>query len=363
MVLADTKLIHEAREEVKRILTEVVNNWDRLKKRTESTIRCCYLSLDGQVHAVSDIITKSSTIGYILQKFLEHDPLYQELWNIAISEVSKVGPEYETWFRNIVARQMTFLLSLSPAHDWKSLLHEMYKLKDEPLVQLTFLDLAESIILQHVLSRSTVAHIYLYGSSRFRKQMIEASEKMKDAGEDFDKFHENMITKKVAPAIYSILSALNLISSVIDEKIASYPVLGKIVVSGGLRAKVTVQTGIGASFSKALLHGIASKTNLYIPGFFISTLIGNCLLAEMWSLAVAQEKIANIVQEALVRHNSLTVRIIDTIKKSQKLSMRELRNHYEPADGVRDAVLAFLLINTAEKSADEIALSDLLRII
>ncbi|MEM0276688.1 hypothetical protein [Pyrobaculum sp.] len=345
----------EAKQIFKDVVRFAIENRGRGRGATGA---CCLLSLDEEVRRMDKAITEKFGVRliHVFTTYLEREALFSDL----LDDVKKDVKEPRR-FEEFLTRQFTFLLALSPVTLPGELLEEVYVLAESPRLAITFFDLAESIALQYALSRSAVAHIYLYGSSIFRRKVMEARAQMGE--EKYKTIHDKTVVKEVAPSLYVLLSALNLVTNAIDEKLETYPTLGQLSVRRKLQAKVVIQTGIGAALAKALIYGVAGKTELYIPSFFVSAVLGNALLFNIWPMAQSQINAGQIAHEAIAIYKRVKEQIQQKVRAAGRLSLRQLEIYYELADAIRDSVLAYLIVNSERAELREEALNELLRII
>jgi len=371
------ELYKDTREVYRNIIRNIIEKWDTIKSRKQTTnLRhedsCCLLSRDEQVFKVYNIVNNTENsikIIDIFNRFIDIEPFLSELWKNVSNEISQqFGEEAQRQLVRLVSRQLTFLLALSPVSESDklrtSVIYEI-KVPDALNISLTFFDLAESLILQYILIRSAAALIYLYGSSRFRREAFLVYEKMKEKDLDYKDIHD-IITHKIAPPIYSFLSALNLVSGNIDEEIRRYKIIRYLSVNQGTiirNIKAVIPTGMGAALAKALIYGIAARSTYYIPSFYVTAVVGNRLLIEIWHYIKTTDDIKSIFQEALARHRRIMRQTRDIISKAPKEFLKDIEIFYDSADVIRDSVLSYIIQKTAEGVMDAQALSELLRIL
>jgi len=365
-----SQLYSETRNVFRQILRDAIDKWKKgicpSSKRRKTSERIKYsLSEDDDVVCLDSWLSENFSVHIrgLVNRYLETEEYLGKLLDSMGTELAEIDDSRNA-FIEFFSRQMGFLLALSPVSRWDALMKdEIYVVKETPRLSLSFFDLAESIMMQYILLRSAAAHIYLYGSSKFRVEAIKAKTEMNAIGEDFDRFHsDGPITKKVAPAIYAFLSALNLVSSAVDRQMAKYPILNKLSISGGLRSKPIILTGMGAALAKALIHGVATRSETYVTNFFASALVGNRLLVEMWRFVEREKSIRSIVMEALTRYVRIKAQVVEKLKQAPKLYLRSAELYYDSSDAIRDSILIYLIQNV-EEDLDEKQLSDLLRIL
>jgi hypothetical protein len=355
-------LFEEARRALTPVISEVITGWKGLGRKHPSERICCLLSFDDKVHQVAKLLSDKYSVHIrgLFQRFLDSEEFLSKLIEKIRLNISTNFDEFNNIFIDVISRQVVFVLALSPVVYWERLRAKIYDVVEG--LPLTFYDLAEAVMTQFVFLRSAAAHVYLYGSSQFRSEAMSLREKMLEKGEDFEELHEKRITKHIAPALYAFLSALNLVSHAADEVFAQYPTLKKLSISGGFTSKPIVLTGMGATLAKALLHGVATRSSMYVVNFYLSSLLGNALLVEMWNYVKTTSEVRSVVMEALARYKRIRAQIMESVKTAPKLYLRDAETYYDSADAIRDAILIYLIQNT-EKKIDEVELNNLLRIL
>ena len=355
-------LFEEARRALTPVISEVITGWKGFGRKHPSERICCLLSFDDKVHKVAKLLSDKYSVHIrgLFQRFLDSEEFLSKLIEKIRLNIPTNFDEFNNIFIDVVSRQVVFVLALSPVVYWERLRAKIYDVVEG--LPLTFYDLAEAVMTQFVFLRSAAAHVYLYGSSQFRSEAISLREKMLEKGEDFEELHEKRITKHIAPALYAFLSALNLVSHAADEVFAQYPTLKKLSISGGFTSKPIVLTGMGATLAKALLHGVATRSSMYVVNFYLSSLLGNALLVEMWNYVKTTSEVRSVVMEALARYKRIRAQIMESVKTAPKLYLRDAETYYDSADAIRDAILIYLIQNT-EKKIDEVELNNLLRIL
>jgi hypothetical protein len=355
-------LYEEARRALIPAISEVITGWKGFGRKRPSERICCLLSYDDKVHQVAKLLSDKYSVHIrgLFQRFLDSEEFLNRIIEKIKLNISMNFEEFNYAFIDMISRQVVFALALSPVVYWDRLRAKIYDVAEG--LPLTLYDLAEAVMTQFVFLRSAAAHVYLYGSSQFRLKAISLREKMLEKGEDFEEIHEKRITKHIAPALYAFLSALNLVSHAADEALAQYPTLKKLSISGGFTSKPMVLTGMGATLAKALLHGVATRSSMYVVNFYLSSLLGNALLVEMWSYVKTTSEVRSVVMEALARYKRIRAQIMESVKTAPKLYLRDAETYYDSADAIRDAILVYLIQNT-EKKIDEIELNNLLRIL
>ena len=305
----------------KSFLKRAVELWG---KKIRGERRCCLLTLDEKVWGMREDLSRELSRDF--------EEAFQEL---ARGSLGRIYEEASRWagspeFGELAQWQIVFAAGLMEGDE------EVLKISGGLSLRLS--DVAESLAFQQLLGRSAVAHIFLYGSARFREEAAALIGKM---GEEdyYSEVHDKKITKEVAPAIYAALSAINFVSSVADEEVEKDEVLRWISLSGGLKVKVVVQTGVGSAAAKAL----AARAPL--EGLFLSILLGDALLFKMWPQLARLESLGDAAREAWWLYGCLRERLA-SLAESEGLRRVEL--FYDAGDAARDAAIAYAVAKAAE---------------
>ncbi|MEM1890257.1 MAG: hypothetical protein QXN04_08960 [Pyrobaculum sp.] len=256
------------------------------------------LTSDEKVWYIAEHIKNQNTPSAILNKLLKDSPRYvQDIW-----EMYKDFDVVE-----IVAPVATLVISLSPVYRLVTEAGEYLFKHDD--IEYTVGDLARGYLNTFLLGQNAVANRFIYGSDRFVKTVKNLDEKQRK------KFHEVMILHKWAPSIYFLLSALNLLTNHVDDRLADDTVLKYFSMKGlGLarNAKVFMFTGLGSAIGTALLYGLVNKSLHYFVYGFASLVLGAAYLKEMQKLADSGNLYKYNVME---RYNNLRSRISDLKKR------------------------------------------------
>lgn len=306
----------------KSFLEHAVKLWRRPPKGRQ---RRYLLTLDEEVWGVREALSRELS-GDFEEAFKElaHGPLGR-----IYEEVSRWAGSPE--FGELAQWQIVFAAGLVEGDE------EVLKISGGLSLRLS--DVAESLAFQQLLGRSAVAHIFLYGSARFREEAAVLVGKMGER-DYYSEVHEKKITREAAPAIYAALSAINFVSSVADEELVEHVVLRWISLSGGLRVKVVVQTGVGSAVAKAL----AARAPL--ESLFLSILLGNVLLFKMWPQLARLGSLGDAAREAWWLYGCLRERLA-SLAESEGLRRVEL--FYDAGDAARDAAIAYVIAKVSEE--------------
>lgn len=342
-----------AREVVYYTLREVIANWKKLsshRKHVEEYTNKLSLSDDIEVHRVYALIRKRSVdTRKVFQEFLVSEPLYGELYD----KLSRNMPFQED-FLDLLAHQAVFALALSPSY---LVAEERCKFCDSSLldkIEYTISDLLEGIITQFVLGRHSVAHVYVYGSSRFRHRLIIGQRR---GTLDPEKIHEPTVLKELAPPLYAYLASLNLVSNAIDEKMKNYDILGKLALSR-IQEKVIVLMGLGNAFAKSLLSGLIYKTADYIRPLFASILLADALIANIADILERRGASVSSIMGLVVERYYAYQEHLETVLNKYSL-IKGKTVVYEVWDAVRDVIIKYM-IHASQIHEEEIKLSDAL---
>ncbi|ACB40047.1 hypothetical protein [Pyrobaculum neutrophilum] len=348
------ELIHltaVARDVVYHTLRDVISQWDRLSKsrrRAEARVNKLALSDDVEVHRTYAVVEKRGLESRkVLQDLLSAHPIYGELYE----HVVKDAP-FQDDLVELLAHQTALALALSPAHHVAEGTCKLCNARLHDAVEYSISDLLEGLITQFVLGRHTVAHLYVYGSSKFRHWLIVGQ---RQGAVDPEKVHEPTVIKELAPPIYAYLASLNLVSNAIDEKLRGYDILGKLALSRG-QEKVIVLMGLGNALAKSLLSGLIYKNLDYLRALFASILLADVLIANVADVlergSVDVRSVMALAHERYMRYREP----IETVLNKHSLK-KDKAVIYEVWDAVRDSTIKYM-IYAAERQEDELKLSD-----